>query len=322
MTIPVDPHDDRIDILLATYNGERFLAEQLDSLVAQTHENWRIIVRDDGSSDGTVAILEAFRERHPDKVLFIEDDDGNLGLIRNFSRLMERSDAPYAAFCDQDDVWIPEKLAVSLARIHALEKECGADTPLLVFSDLKIVDENLQPIHLSFWRYQRVTPVWSNEFNRVLIQNMVTGCTTLMNRQLCARACPIPEAAAYHDWWTVLVAATFGKSGYCSQPTVYYRQHMQNVVGTRTNRTTIRQAFVMLRNRHRYKEATRHRFIQAALFQKQFGELLNRADAEVLEGFIDFRDEKIFKRFRLAVRHRFLPFGWASSCYFLFVSFK
>ena len=116
---------DTIDILLATYNGETFLDEQLDSIAAQAHGDWRLIARDDGSSDRTPEILEAFRMRHPGKVVVLEDGDGNLGLVQNFSRLMAHSDAPYAAFCDQDDVWMPEKLALSLAKMRELEQEQG-----------------------------------------------------------------------------------------------------------------------------------------------------------------------------------------------------
>src|SRR5262249_54654542 len=130
MTSPASAADSTIDILLATYNGAAYLEEQLASIEAQAHPNWRLIARDDGSSDRTADILAAFRTRHPGKVTIVRDADGNLGLVQNFSRLMEASTAPYAAFCDQDDVWLPEKLSLCLARMRDLEAEHGRDKPL------------------------------------------------------------------------------------------------------------------------------------------------------------------------------------------------
>src|SRR5262245_40587271 len=125
MTSPIGAADSTIDILLATYNGAAYLAEQLDSIEAQTHPNWRLIARDDGSTDGTLAVIETFRARHSEKVVVLRDEDGNIGLVQNFSRLMEASTAPYAAFCDQDDVWLPEKLSLCLERMRDLEAEHG-----------------------------------------------------------------------------------------------------------------------------------------------------------------------------------------------------
>jgi len=192
---------DRIDILLATYNGAAFLEAQLESVVAQTHGDWRLIARDDGSTDRTPEILSAFQARHPGKVEILADGDGNLGLVRNFSRLLEHSDAPYAAFCDQDDVWIPEKLELSLAKMRELEREHGGDVPLLVFTDLEVVDEGLRVIDSSFWKYQKLDPKGGRCFSRLLVMNVVTGCSALANRSLARIAAPVPSQARVHDWW-------------------------------------------------------------------------------------------------------------------------
>src|SRR5262245_27039344 len=134
MTSPASAADSTIDILLATYNGATYLEEQLASIEAQTHPNWRLISRDDRSADGTPDILARFQNLHPDNVTILRDDDGNLGLVQNFSRLMETSTSPYAAFCDQDDVWMPEKLSLCLERMRDLEAKHGPDKPLLVFT--------------------------------------------------------------------------------------------------------------------------------------------------------------------------------------------
>ncbi len=117
-----------VDILLATYNGAAFLEAQLDSILAQTHKNWRLVIRDDGSTDKTPEILEAFWTRHPDKANVLRDADGDLGLVQNFSRLLEHVSAQYAAFCDQDDVWKPEKQELSLQKIRASSYDRGRQT--------------------------------------------------------------------------------------------------------------------------------------------------------------------------------------------------
>lgn len=322
MTSQVDPTEDRIDILLATYNGERFLAEQLDSIEKQTHPNWRLIVRDDGSTDKTLDVIARFSAQHPNQVDILNNSDGNLGVVRNFSRLMERATGDYIAFCDQDDVWLPRKLELSLEKIRELEKDFGADSPLLVFSDLIIVDEDLQPIHHSYWSYQEVRPEWCNAFNRLLSENIVTGCTVLLNRILYDQVCPIPQGAKYHDWWTALVAAAFGHLDYCSKQTVLYRQHLRSVTGPRANRTFLRRAKVVLANWNFQKEVIRGRFAQAVLFRKRFGEQLESSDREALDGFIEFRDAGMLKRIQLAKRHLILPASLVRSYYFLFVSLK
>ena len=210
--IPDDMASDNanVDILLATYNGAAFVEAQLDSILAQTHKNWRLVIRDDGSTDKTPEIVEAFRARHPEKVIVLEDEAGNLGLVQNYSRLMEHAGAGYVAFCDQDGVWKPLKLELSLQKMCDMEADHGADKPLLVFTDLTVVDEDLQPIHGSFWRHEGLRPDRCNSLNRLLLQNVVTGCTALMNRPLVERSVPLPAEAVVHDWWVALVAAAFG----------------------------------------------------------------------------------------------------------------
>ena len=155
----------RIDILLATYNGATFLAAQLDSILGQTHTDWRLIIGDDGSTDGTREVIGAYRARFPEKIVTLGERTENVGVVRNFSRLIEHAEADYVALCDQDDVWKPEKLELSLDKMRALEAKHGADTPLLVFTDLSVVDRDLRVVHPSFWRYQQIRPERCNALN-------------------------------------------------------------------------------------------------------------------------------------------------------------
>jgi len=219
-----------VEILLSTYNGEKYLKEQIDSLFAQTHKEWRLIVRDDGSTDSTVEVVKGYQSLHPGKVILVEDTEGRLGPTGSFSRLLENSTADYLMFCDQDDVWLPEKMETTLARLRTLES--GFETmPLLVHTDLKVTDEGLNVIADSFLKYQNLDP-GRKDLNNLLVFNNVTGCTVMMNRALKDLATPIPAEAVIHDWWMALVASAFGIIEYMNVPTVLYRQHAENVVGS------------------------------------------------------------------------------------------
>lgn len=222
-----------VDILLATWNGEHYLAAQLESVLAQTYENWQLFIRDDGSTDGTEEILQQYQTRYPGRLNIIRDDKANLGASGNFSLLMEHSDADYLMFCDQDDVWEPEKIETLMEAMAGLERDCGQDMPLLVHCDLKVVDDSLKEIAPSFWRYQKLNPEKDQFLNRLLVQNVVTGCALVMNRRTKDFALPVPIDARMHDWWIALVAAAFGRIGYVDRPLVQYRQHGGNKLGAK-----------------------------------------------------------------------------------------
>ncbi len=326
MTNPHSPDDmasdnANIDILLATYNGAAFLAAQLDSILAQTHKNWRLVIRDDGSTDKTPEILEAFRARHPDKVVVFDDEAGNLGLVQNFSRLMEHAGAGYVAFCDQDDVWKPEKLELSLQKMHDMEAEHGAEKPLLVFTDLTIVDEDLRVAHTSFWKFQELRPERCNSLNRLILENVVTGCTALLNRPLLEKSAPIPEQAHVHDWWIALVAAAFGFAGYVAQPTVLYRQHGKNLMGARSGHILVHILrlpvylfkIVFGGQGEREKGRVKSMYRQADVFYgRHIGDLMpeHRRDLAL---FLDIPSRNIFERFYVLKRSSFMPFGFFNS---------
>ena len=218
-----------VDILLSTYNGGRFLEEQLHSIESQTHGAWRVIARDDGSTDETRALLADFQTRHPMKVEFMGDSGLRLGAISSFHRLLQHSTAEYALFCDQDDVWRATKIEqlLSLAQMH----ECDG-APLLVHSDLEVVDQNLRPLAASFWHYQFINPA-NCQCSRLLVQNVVTGCACLFNAALRRAALPVPPEAIMHDWWLALVAAVVGKIHWTGETTVRYRQHASNDTGAK-----------------------------------------------------------------------------------------
>ena len=132
-----------IDILLSTYNGKRFLEKQLDSILAQTYTEWRLLIRDDTSSDSTRAILEKYQQLNPQKIiLFPNNINKNIGVIKSFENLLECSNKEYIMFCDQDDIWLPNKIEVTLNTMKDLEAKHSTQTPIAVHSDLTLIDEN------------------------------------------------------------------------------------------------------------------------------------------------------------------------------------
>ena len=223
-------------VLLATYNGEPFLREQIDSILHQSYAPLRVLARDDGSRDGTVPILEEYERRFPERFAVLPKSEPSGAAKGNFLRLIEAALAQseswdYLAFADQDDVWLPEKLDVSVAAMKRLAAQHTGETPLLVFTDLRVVDEQLQTIYASMWAEQRLHPENMQHFARVVAQNVVTGCTALINRPLAHRMRFMPPEAAMHDWWMAALASGFGDSAAVAMQTVLYRQHGSNVAG-------------------------------------------------------------------------------------------
>ena len=222
-----------IDILLSTYNGEKYLRDQIDSIINQTFSNWRLIIRDDGSSDNTLEIIHQYKQYLPEKIILLNDSPGSLGPARSFSCLMQESSAPYIAFCDQDDVWLVDKLEKQLALLQQYEKQRSDHYPLLVHSDLIVVDQHLSVISRSFWQYQHLSPAKMSSFQSLLVQNYVTGCSCLFNRALLERSVPVSADAIMHDWWLALIAMDQGKIINMPEPTLMYRQHDKNDTGAK-----------------------------------------------------------------------------------------
>jgi glycosyltransferase involved in cell wall biosynthesis len=229
-------------ILLATYNGERYLGQQLDSIFAQTHDDFLLIVKDDCSTDMTAIILRRYRERYPDKFTLLAGHGQNRGPSRMFSDLLEYvigheqalELADYCiAFCDQDDIWHEDKLRVSIDALQTLcAQDAGNDPMLRIHSELRVVDGQGQLIHSSLSAYQGLRPR-RNHFIELVMHNTVTGCSALITPAL-ARACtPVPAEAYMHDWWCALIASLCGRIHYIAQPLLDYRQHDANTLGAR-----------------------------------------------------------------------------------------
>jgi glycosyltransferase involved in cell wall biosynthesis len=221
-----------VEVLLATYNGARFLREQVDSILAQDYGNIRVLARDDGSSDGTVEILEQYAEEFPDRFRVVPASAPTGSAKNNFLLLMKASTADYICFADQDDVWLPDKVSRTKQAMDQLESRWGPSVPLLVFTDLQVVDDQLTMLHKSFWAHMNIDPDRMNRLAALMVQSVVTGCTAMLNRPLLALSLRMPDEAFMHDRWIGLLASFMGKSSGLRVPTVLYRQHEHNVLGT------------------------------------------------------------------------------------------
>lgn len=221
----------RIDVLLAAYQGQRWLPEQLASLRAQDDACFRVLMQDDGSTDRTPELLREAAAQDERFVLAAEPGC-HFGAAGNFLSLMRQSDASYVALCDQDDVWLPQRLSACRTAMQQAEAQYGATTPLLVHSDCLLTDAEGKQTHASFFAHQGWDPA-ATPLPRLLVQNNVTGCTILMNAALCDLVCAHADAAQLymHDWYIALTAAACGHIVMLPQPLVRYRQHGHNAMG-------------------------------------------------------------------------------------------
>jgi len=292
-----------ISVVIATYNGAQYLAAQLDSIYNQTYFKIEVIVCDDKSTDATVEILQEYEKRHG---LRYYVNATKQGVVKNFESAIAYANGSYIALADQDDVWLPDKLELSLQLLQKIEKEAVKNQPVVVFTDLTVVDAKLNIMHMSYWGFMKLNPK-NTQLNRVLVENVLTGCTLLMNRTTVNLAVPMPAEALMHDVWLLLVASCFGSVGYLREPTVLYRQHSQNVVGAQKKN-------ILKKIASGYTKLKQNRFSlllpeieQAKSFYNRYSDQLlgyseNKA---ILEAFISLKNQSVFKKKYVIWKHAF-----------------
>lgn len=290
-------------ILLCTYNGERFIEELLDSLLGQTYKNLKIIIRDDCSKDSTPRIIESYREKHPDKILVQTRAINSGGPHINFmeglietTHLMTEQDCLMLA--DQDDYWLPSKVEEYVSFFHA--KVTDRKRPVLIFSDMTVVDERLQILNRSFNAQQKhhVAPPFG--LNRFLLQNMVTGCTTMMNFPLLKHFHTVPTCTM-HDHWIAQVAALFGEIHYLPRQLIYYRIHQQNVCGNNepyTPRNILGKIFKPKNNSIAYEFLN-----QAKELLETYRIEIDENSRQLLSDYVHMPAKGKLDRLRIAMRH-------------------
>ena len=238
--------EEQVDILLASYNGKKYIEAQISSILNQTYKNIKLIISDDCSTDGTIDILKKYAQK--DKRIQLHLQEKNLGVVKNIEFLLKNVTNNLYMLSDQDDVWLPEKIERSVKYL----KENDAD---LVFGDLRIVDEKLNTIYESFSKYMLLDRkinkyIGSKKLN--YLYNCVTGCTVLSKKKFIKEILPLPTISKYmiHDHWIGLIISFNGKLAYMPEQYILYRQHGNNEVGTKkishemTDINEVRQLFI------------------------------------------------------------------------------
>ena len=279
----------KVNILMSTYNGQQFLAEQIRSIQEQSYTDWTLFIRDDGSSDNTKEILKDFEHQDSRIHLIDSDKSDNLGVIKSFHKLVNHDRADYYFFSDQDDVWLPNKLELSLKEAQ----NYLADLPLMVYMDLKVVNQDLKIMTESMVKSQSHHA--NTELVQELTENTVTGGVAMINHAL-AEMWQETDDILMHDWYLALLASAFGNLVFIDQPGELYRQHSDNVLGARTLSK-------------RFKKWIRPHILFAVYWdliknsQKQARHLLqmplSQSNRELIEAFVTIMDKPMLKRFRI-----------------------
>ena len=241
----MDKNTKKIAILLAVYNGEKYLTTQIESIISQTNQDWILYIRNDASSDNTSQLINAYCKKY-DNIIEIDKGGSNLGCYKNFFRLLEVVDAEYYMFCDADDYWLPEKIEISYNFIKRKELLYPL-MPLLVHTDKAIADENLNVVFSSHWKYSRFNPDSISKFEHVPLR-IVGGATAMFNAFCKPLALEPNSFHDAHDGWLAFQTSRFGKIFAIHQPLLIYRRHGQNVTDKDSSKVNFRKKVSKLKN--------------------------------------------------------------------------
>ena len=287
----------QIQILMAVYNGEKYLRAQLNSLIEQTFTDWQLLISDDNSSDGSLAVINEFCERDPRITLVLENE--HYGCAKaHFMALLRLADAPYVMTCDQDDVWDADKVEYTFNAMKS--RESAGLKPLLVCTDLRVVDEDLNLIAPSFLAYSKMDAS-KRDFGYFLASCLVTGCTMMVNEPL-LKLLQTPvrdDAIVMHDWWASLVAAAFGEVVHLDQATISYRQHSDNSVGA--EKFSVASALKAIDEKAQTESSA---IDQAREFKRVFSDSMTSQQSAQVDAFLKIRDARPVKRVVLLTRAR------------------
>lgn len=326
-----------IDILMATYNGELFIAEQIESIQHQTYTNWRLLISDDCSTDKTLEIVRRYAKQDA-RLEIVSEGVKHGGAKGNFISLMAITEAPYCMFCDQDDVWRPNKIEVELKTLLENENIFGCNCPLMVHSDLELIDGAGISLNSRMSETLSIDPNTASPL-QLFLSGVATGCTIGVNRACIKKAlkCSDIEDVIMHDWWIALVAETLGNRVFIQSPLVFYRQHSGNAIGASTFslKSSARSYIDEFKNRGvsglvtRIVDCEKRRIVQARAFLDTYErdlDLDSRHQLEILVGlpyFSLFRRLFVVGRYglwRSGLRRKLKQFvslcliGWQYKC--------
>lgn len=275
----------KIEILLATYNGEKYVGEQIDSIINQTYRNWILLIRDDNSKDNTLEILKEY-EKKDNRIKVIEDKKGNLGFVKNFEELLNNSKEDWVMFSDQDDYWLENKIEKYVAILNTSSEDI-LKKPMLIHSNSFICDDNLEIIKDEF-----INSKIANEYNKdnFYFAYFVQGSTALINRAIIDLALPFLKNVTVHDRYFHLLAEFLGKRIFINESLIKYRQHSNNKIGAKTS--IISKIF-----KKRYFHTEDRELILE--IQKKYKDNLGTEQIEKIEKYLEVTNDK---------KNRFLRF--------------
>lgn len=287
-----------VDVLLATYNGEKYLSQQLDSILNQSYKDIRIIISDDGSSDHSIDIINEFKSRYPEIIDIISSEENNRSATSNFMKLINYAKSEYVMFCDQDDVWYPDKIEKSVNVIKSVENRIGIDKPILVFGRYMVVDENLSQI-------KPVKNIKQDKLslNRLIVQNYVTGCLSIINKSLYEKIGNYNDVILMHDWWAALIASALGEVYYFPETLMLYRQHSNNCVGNVDTNSLLFN--INKSHRDNAKNAQTKYKQQMELFLERYNLLLSDTSKKIIEEYINLFSKCKIARIFCIIRGRY-----------------
>ncbi len=300
-------------IILCSYNGEKYISEQIDSILSQDYENFILRVVDDCSKDKTVEIILQYISKYPNRIELKQRNEPTGSACINFLMAMNEAisdDYQYYMLSDQDDVWFANKVSTMIEEIHKCEKKFGREMPILVHSDAVMTDEQINVTYRSMLKY--VNRKGDNiSFGELLMDNRVTGAASIFNKALINKLKTIPKHAFMHDHWLALCATAFGKVEYINRPLYYYRRHSNTA--TDYERIGIVRQFVnrMGFGSKTYKEmdnVVRKGFDlqkrQAEEFAEIFEGELPEDIQEIIEEFKNFPKYGVMKRLYITKKYK------------------
>jgi glycosyltransferase involved in cell wall biosynthesis len=290
---------------MTAYNGEKYIGEQINSILKSSCRDVLLSIYDDGSTDGTVEILKKYENEYPERI-FVHQNEVNLGVTMNFLQAVCHTTTDYVMFCDQDDVWKPDKIAVTLKRMRHMESQKGRETPIAVFTDAVVVDQELQVLKESFFESGHLNPK-KTDLPHLLMENKLIGCTVMLNSALrrILQSRRLPKQVKFHDWWVALIAAGFGRIGYINEGTLYYRQHGNNVVGNTGFLSYIKDRITSLKKQ---KEALLMLQRQAEEFLSLYADLMDLQTLLILKVYSNLNKAGFFKK-----RYQLLHYGFLKT---------
>lgn len=298
----------KVCVLLAAYNGAAYIRQQIDSILRQDYPNIQLVLSDDGSEDGTQDILAEYGARFPNQVVWYQSGKRFGKPQKHFLHLLQNfHNAPYIMFSDQDDVWHPDKVSKTLRKMQEIESDVSM--PALVHTDLRVVDQDLNVIAPSFCAYSNINGD-RLKTNQLLVQNVVTGCTVMVNHALAELACVeiAEDRVIMHDWWMAILASACGTTGFLNEPTIEYRQHGSNSVGAQRV-CSVQYLWKRLSARKRMRDALTFAALQAEAFLHCYEQILNLEKAELILAFVSIKKKGTIGRDIVFLRHCLLKDG-------------